>query len=480
MKLNRQIARLVAAAALFAGSHDAHAIGDSGGCSMDSQYERTLSLGTVAEIESHVASTIARNEKYLDLKQKLAFVAKPSLLKAWRDDARVKMLNGPLACSTGFPLDLAVGHGNLDVVRWLLDSGADPSARSADGKQNVFTRCSSGGYGAPVGISKEQAFERRLEAYRLLLARGADVNALDPFQRIGGCMNSEMHPLLKQLGARVTREAFVSWVSDARSGESIYDRTWAAVEQLAKWQAFDFRGTSFEESLLSMLDARANMSDYNAVVELTRRLTTIVRLSPGIVPGQPARPEDVPAEFAATRERCYFPEINAYPNFEFQALWRDAASGQRGSSAPDTTEVRVGKTKAPVLLALFNRDVPTTWKISRSSDAHILGVMVLRDTLGGHGSNDALSFDPLRSAFLGDSSYCAVLVVSQRNREPRNRLEPYWPANSATRSFNPFRLRGEPAIAVSQGNQFAVGEIPASAAMTSWPDDRREMPVSKK
>jgi hypothetical protein len=406
----------------------------------------------------------------------MAFRANPALLKAWQHDTRGKMLNGQMSCSVDFPLDYAVGHGNLDVVRWLLDLGVDPNATSADARSNVFTRCRSGGYDIPVGMSKEQASARRLEAYRMLLARGANINALDPFQAIYGCLNGEMLPLLKQLGARVTREAFESRVRGSRSaGGSINEFGWAQVEQLARWQAFDLRGTSFEEGLLSMLEARSNMSDYNSVVELTRRLSSIVRLSPGIAPGQPVRPEDVPANFAPARERCFFPEIGAYPNFEFRALWRDAAPGLSSSSTSDTTEVRVGKTSAPVLLALVNnRAAPTTWRISRSSDAHILGVMVLSNTLNGRGSKDSLSFDPLRPAYLGESSHCALLVLSQRDGRPRNELKPFWPANPATRSYNPFRLRGEPAISVSQGNQFLVGEIQPSAVMTSWPDSRRE------
>lgn len=90
---------------------------------------------------------------------------------------------------------IAVGHGNLDVARWLLDLGVDPNATSANAKANVFTRCRSGGYGAPVGMSRQQSLERRLEAYRMLLARGADINALDPFHAIFGCLSREMLPI---------------------------------------------------------------------------------------------------------------------------------------------------------------------------------------------------------------------------------------------------------------------------------------------
>ena len=383
------------------------------------------------------------------------------------------MLAGQLSCSEDFPLDYAVGHGNLDVVRWLLDSGVDPNPTS--GGRNLFTRCRSGGYGTALGRSKEQTDAYRMEAYQMLIAHGANINALDPFHAIYGCLNREMLPVLKQLGARVTRDAFKSRVNAVRSpGGAINELRWADVDQLAKWQTFDFRGTSFEADLLFMLEARSNMSDYGPVVELTRRLSSIVHLSPGIVPGQPARPQDVPAGFVPNRERCFFPEISAYPEFEFLALWRDAAHGETASRSPDITEVKVGRTQAPVLLALVNnREAPTTWRISRSRDANILGVIVLNNSSNDRGGKDALSFDPLRPAFLGESSWCDVRVLPRGDGRPRNELKPSWPANQATRTYNPFRLRGEPAVSTSQGNQFLVGELSPSAVMTTWPESRR-------
>jgi len=480
LEINLLIARLAVVVALFASACDARAIGDSGGCAFDSQYARVLSLGSVSDVESYVSSTIARRAGFLDRTQQKVFKADPSQRKASKDNARRKLLQDQMTCSIDFPLDYAVGHGNLAVVQWLLDSGVDPTA--ASGGRNVFTRCRSAGYGIPVGMSKEQALERQLDAYRMLIARGADINALDPFHAIYGCLKREMLPVLKQLGARVTRDAFESRVRSARTaGGAINELRWAEVEQLAKWQAFDFRGTRFEADLLMSLDARSDMPDYAAVVELTKRLATIVRLSPGIVPDQPARSEDIPARFTAARERCFFPEISAYPDFEFVALWRDAIPGLNSSSPPDATDVRVGRTKAPVLLVLVNnRAVPTTWRISRSNDAQILGVIVMDSSSTGRGSKDALSFDPLRPAFLGEGFHCTALILPQSAGQTRNELRPYWSPRPGTHSYDPFRLRGEPAISTSQGSQFVVGEVPASAVMTSWPDSiRAKAPAPK-
>ena len=141
---------------------------------------------------------------------------------------------------------------------------------------------------------------------------------------------------------------------------------------------------------------------------------------------------------------------------------------------PDETEVRIGRTNAPVLLALMNnRLTPTTWRISRTSDAQILGVMVLDIHQSGRGSQDALSFDPLRPAFLGEALHCRLLVLAKSDARQRNELRPYWRPNPAGHSYNPFQLRGEPPIQESAGSQFTIGVIPPAAVMTSWPEERR-------
>jgi len=460
-------------AVLVAGIGEAMAIGDSGGCSLDSMYARTLGFGTVAEIESYISANTSRRLEHLDRSQKALLQKNPAQLKAWQDSIKRQMLQEKLSCSLDFPLDYAVANGNLDVVRWLLGLGADPNA--ASGNSSIFTRCRGSNYGSSDGISKEQARQRQIEAYRILLEHGANINDPDPFHSVYGCLSHESHPMLRQLGARVTAEAFKSQVAGARqAGGGILEYKWTVVQELAKGQAFDFRGTAFEYGLLTMIDARDNMSDFDAVVELTKRLSTIVRLSPGIVPGISASPADVPEKFNPVRERCYFPEISAYPDFEFLALKRDAKPGPLSSGTQDTTEIRVGKTKAPVLLAVFNnRDTPTKWVIRQSKEASVLGVIVLDGYEKKQGSKDTLSFDPLRPAFLGETHFCNVIVLTNQSGNRRDILKPYWPANPATQTFNPFRLRGEPTLVTSDSDQFVVGEISPSSTLISWPNSLR-------
>lgn len=479
MTLKHVFGRVLFLSVLAASARDVAAIGDSGGCGLDIKYLRTLSHGSVADVDAVIGLKVAAYASHFEREQKKWFRPKPRLSETARDEYRAKLIQGQIHCGADFPIDYAAGHGNLEVLTWLLEHGASPSATSPVSNTNVFTRCKGLSFGPPPGLSEQRALERQLEAYQLLIARGADPNAIDAFDSIRGCLSHEMLPLLHKLGARVTREAFESRVWASRTGQTIYESRWATVRQLAQWQSFDFRGTAFEERLLSMLDARSGMSDYDAAVELTRRVDTVVRLSPGIAPGRPARPEDVPKNFVPTRERCFFPEISAYRDFEFIALWRDDVSEEakpnpRARTPGLTTRVKVGRTRAPVLLALVNnRDTPTTWQISRASGANVLGVIVLDVHSNQRGGMDRLSFDPLRPAYLGTSSDCTVQALPQGGQRLRNELRPYWPPKPDSWSYNPFRLRGEPRIMTSQGDEFVVGDLSPSEVLIAWPESLR-------
>ncbi len=61
------------------------------------------------------------------------------------------------------PLHVASQNGHLDVIRWLLDRGADVNALEVNGK-------------TPLSLALD---EGKIEASRLLLERGADANLRD-------------------------------------------------------------------------------------------------------------------------------------------------------------------------------------------------------------------------------------------------------------------------------------------------------------
>jgi ankyrin repeat protein len=63
---------------------------------------------------------------------------------------------------SGMPLFLAAGEGKLEVVRYLLDEGADVNAREARGNTALM----------------EAAYFGHVETLKELLLRGADINAI--------------------------------------------------------------------------------------------------------------------------------------------------------------------------------------------------------------------------------------------------------------------------------------------------------------
>ncbi len=92
------------------------------------------------------------------------------------------------------PLVLAAGAGRLDIVRYLLDEGADVNARERQGN----TALTEATYYGHVAIMKE------------LLLRGADVNAVTAngtaFDIAFSRNDSALMDLLKHYGAKRTNE----------------------------------------------------------------------------------------------------------------------------------------------------------------------------------------------------------------------------------------------------------------------------------
>ncbi|MBI2308028.1 MAG: hypothetical protein HYU78_12080 [Rhodocyclales bacterium] len=431
-----------------------------------------MAFGTVAEIETFIGKRTSRYLEYLTRKNEAPFRKDHVALQEWQDNFRKKMLFDSVYCSHGeYPLDYAVANGNLTVVQWLLDMGVPPNPRVTSGKgRSIFARCGVVGRisSRPDGLSKEQARERQVEAYRMLLARGGDINDTDPFDAVYGCSDPEMHPILKQLGARVTAGAFESWVSRSN---------WSVLQELAKGERFDFRGTKLEYRLLRNADISGDGADYQSTMGFLQRLSGFVRLSPGLLPGHPAKPADVPGGFSPIREACYFPEISAYPDFEFVSLVRRANDGLPGQNGRDITDVIVSKKEKPILLVLVNdRKTPSNWVIHRSKDANILGVIVLHTR---RFADDTLSFDPSRPAFFGNFHNCGIKELGNSGGRHQDglqelRLMDQKGPNPSSHTFNPFILRGVPPLTFFNGNQFVVGDASSSSIWISWPDSVRD------
>ncbi|MCD2519076.1 ankyrin repeat domain-containing protein [Massilia sp. G4R7] len=462
--------RSVFATALAAGSGDVLAVAGAGSCTYEQDYARVLAFGAVSEIEAHIAAQGAARLAWLK-KNRQPAPERALAVQAWQADYRRQRMLEPLGCSHGeFPLDYAVANGNLEAVRWLLDHGMEPAAFSRSAlKRSIFSRCGLPGriYARPDGVSDKQVRVRQIQAYRMLIARGADVNDPDPLEPGTGCLITTMYPVLKELGAKVTPAAFQKLALAARDpGGGIVESRWRAVAALAAGESFDFRGTQFEYGLLQMLDFRKGSSDYPHVVDLVERLSVVVRMSPGIVPGKPARPADVPARFSPVRRACSFPEMGAYPDAELRML----VHTQPRSSAADKgsmvdVDVVVGKTARPQLLALLNtRGVRTHWHIRSAKGAQVLGVMVLRLEPGRGPGVDQLSFDPARPVFYGQPSDCQFLFRENwAAGEVSYALQAYHGRPDPTHTFNPFRVLGMPQPQIAHAGPFVIG-APSTAA----------------
>lgn len=96
--------------------------------------------------------------------------------------------------NSGRPLFLASGEGKLDVVRYLLDEGADVSAREDSGGTAL----------------SEAAYYGHLDVIKELLLRGADINALDAqgtaLDIAIGKNNTAVVDLLKHRGGKTVRQ----------------------------------------------------------------------------------------------------------------------------------------------------------------------------------------------------------------------------------------------------------------------------------
>jgi ankyrin repeat protein len=96
--------------------------------------------------------------------------------------------------NVGNPLFLAASEGKLEIVRYLLDEGADVNARANSG-------------GTPLA---EAAYYGHVDVIKELLLRGADINAIGEqgtaLDIAGNKNNTATADLLKHHGGKTARE----------------------------------------------------------------------------------------------------------------------------------------------------------------------------------------------------------------------------------------------------------------------------------
>lgn len=405
------IVRLVGGlfALLMAGS--AHAIGDSGGCAMNRALIDAAATGPASAMHAHLASHMARAWKNLEPAMRTVLESSPRAIQEWQSATRKTFLNGSdFGCGEGKLLNHAIRGGNIDVVKWLVDEGADPSGmRDGLSPDSVFFRCPEA-FARP-GLTEAEATQRTEAIYRLLIDRGADKNrsvSHSQFQAanaLTGCSSERMLRLMLQLGVDRSpqfgdlpalhaplQEAVWSFFPGSRGNpEKILDK----IRLLAEGGHNDLRGTVIEQRLHELCLRPAGE-------ERCRKLQPVLKVSPGIWPGTLQTPisRPGPAAFAPRREVCSFPEIQFIDDLELAVVSHTGGepTGLAFKGVPDeakVVELIVNAPKRPVLLLLNSTGIkaPRIWSIRRTASTRIVGVILQRDFKPG-ARTAVLGLDP--------------------------------------------------------------------------------------
>lgn len=231
MKYPRILARLLAVTAFLTPSF-AQAIGDSsGGCATFPSAWLAIA-GTPSQLASALDSEA--REKLDGVARQREWESTFWMLKFFRDypargkreipDSVVELekLESIAATICNAPqgtrlLDLAVAAGNLENVKYLLESGADPAGIEDAGLDNypesIFTRCldlKNSVRPPPGGEYPPVVAERKLAAYALLLKKGADpqLRSRDGSGALRKCKDPLVIRFLLENGADPKRERF--------------------------------------------------------------------------------------------------------------------------------------------------------------------------------------------------------------------------------------------------------------------------------
>ncbi len=310
----------------------------------------------------------------------------------WVNEAKLDFVNAPIFCSSGeWFLDHAVAGGNMEVIQWLLDQGANPNAGRWEPKnsyESIFFRCPHPRLDRrPDGLTPEQAVKKTFQAYQYLISKGADINRqLDrggSFSRgatnaLVKCYNDDMIPMLLELG--INRSPTSYWdgnVQEEFDAESkryapLQEALWSALtsnrslkraEMLAHGGFNDLRGTKIEKRLRDDCDKekyRKICSDIGSIVQLSKKtIPWLDEKNANNAKGKTAA--------KSTRRTCAFSELGAYADYDLVSI---AATGE---DIP-AIEVSINKPGKPLFLFLESLQMKQ-WKIRHTKQTQIIGVV---------------------------------------------------------------------------------------------------------
>jgi hypothetical protein len=169
---------------------DAPAPGGAAFCGVAS-YNRIASaaiVGTPDQLVAEIQREIDCQEQELSFLTKIKFYFHAESRNVWRKTVGQTLLRGDVKCREGtYLLEHAVAGGNTPVVRYLLDAGVDPNAKSSGG-ETLFMRCididevweaHARDLGRKAVTNLDIPMERRIEAMSLVLERGGELNTLN-------------------------------------------------------------------------------------------------------------------------------------------------------------------------------------------------------------------------------------------------------------------------------------------------------------
>lgn len=374
-------------------STNSFAIGDSGGCTYPKNLIDTASFGTPEQLNVLIEQYIDRKWENLENRTRELIQSDTRALKEWTQDTRNNLINTSVPCGTSeWLLGHAVANSNLDIVHWLLDAGVNPTGAERESDPNtLFARCPAPYPGSrrPDGMAHEEAMKRTIEAYRLLVSRGGDLNRVVstdsggyPENALSRCRNQAMWPILIELGVDRSPKSkdkaprFAPLQNEVRL--ALYnDKDRISKVQILATDGFnDLRGTRVETHIFE----RCRIPENEKICEA---LAKLVRVSPGMIPGLPSSSKlgaIVSDEFSKIKEACFFPELQFYTDLEILSILGDkgkplgAAFDWRDGEVQQL-DVMANHQAKPIILYLQSKR-PTLWNVNYTQDTKIAAVIV--------------------------------------------------------------------------------------------------------
>lgn len=389
MKIERNSV-FISAFILFLFSTKAMAIGDAtGGCVAptieNSPLLKAAAFGAPADVMREVEAEIEVASKNVNLQTRLRFSLSKNFRDEWRAKKQTEIVNSPMKCTNEWILDYAVAAGNVSVVRWLLDVGANPNAKSLEG--NIFTRCIKDPTLNGLGKYSTDSVGniKRLEALDLILSRGGDLK--QTHSALYACKDLEVVSFYILRGANLSPPTEFDKkfyplqlaVNDALMGDA-WKKGLERIKVFAKHGANDIRGLHIE----GVLRIKCKQSAYEAVCS---EIQKHVNSSPGTFASGKYKTKFgkiLYDEFNPRRETCEFPEIGFMSDFSAVAvhltpspqLSKYRVKINNKLSDAFVVDVIVDSPLRPIFILLTYNSGPIFWRFSRTQNTKIMAVAV--------------------------------------------------------------------------------------------------------